>query len=113
MHNLNYLNRFVKLVGKLELVGKLPTGEKVYKGVVKFWIKELKQWSKSKSSTFFPKQWSKEKIAKVVEEASMNIIFKQGNRYIGATKKGIKIEMRINQVTKEIETAYIIFQKFN
>ncbi|WP_397364017.1 EndoU domain-containing protein [Olleya sp. R77988] len=71
--------------------------------------RELKDWSRFKTSTFFPKQWSKQKIAKVIEEASMNIYFKDGNLYRGITKSGIKIEMRINQANKEINTAYIIF----
>lgn len=43
----------------------------------------------------------------------MNIIFKDRNRYIGITNKGIQIEMWINQKTKEIETAYITFEKIN
>lgn len=113
MHNLNNLNRYVRLVGKLELAGKLPTGEKVYKGLVEFWIKEQKKWSIPKTSTFFPKKWSEEKIRKVIEEASMNIMFKDRNRYIGITNEGIQIEMWINQKTKEIETAYITFEKIN
>jgi hypothetical protein len=113
MHNLNNLNRYVRLVGKLELVGKLPSGEKVYKGIVEFWIKEQKKWSIPKTSTFFPKKWSEGKIRKVIEEASMNITFKDRNRYIGITNEGIQIEMWINQKTKEIETAYITFEKIN
>ena len=113
MHNLNNLNRYVRLKGELELAGKLPTGEKVYKGLVEFYVKELKQWSKAKPSTFFPKKWSEEKIKKVIEEASMNIVKKKGNKYIGLSKDKIQIEMWVNEKTKEIETAYITFEKIN
>ncbi|GEM_PF-6817136 len=111
MHNLNYLNKYVRLNGELKLLGKLPTGEKVYKGMVEFYISELKQWSKSKESTFFPKKWSKNKIQSVIKEASMNIILRDGNRYIGITKNGIQIEFRLNLDTREIETAFITFEK--
>ncbi len=113
MHNLNNLNKYVRLKGKLMLLGKLPTGEKVYEGMVEFYISELKQWSKAKKSTFFPKKWSKNKIRAVVQEASMNIIFKKGNKYVGKTKNGIQIEFRLNLDTREIETAFITFEKFN
>ena len=109
MHNLNNLNRYVRLVGKLELAGKLPSGEKVYKGLVEFYVKELKAWSKPKISTFFPKKWSQEKIKKVIQEASMNIYHNDGNLYRGITNDGIRIEMRIDEISKEIRTAYITF----
>jgi hypothetical protein len=45
-----------------------------------------------------------------VKEASENIIEKEGNRYVGKTKDGIFIEMRVDLKTKEIITAYIIFE---
>lgn len=87
MHN---LNKYVRLKGELELLGKLPTGEKVYKGKVEFFISENKAWKAKKlASTFFPKQWSERKIQAVIQEASMNIIYRGGNRYIGKTKNGI------------------------
>ena len=113
MHNLNNLNKYVRLKGELKLLGKLPTGEKVYEGMVEFYISELKQWSKAKKSTFFPKAWSENKIRTVIQEASMNIVYRDRNRYIGKTKNGIQIEFRLNLNTKEIETAFITFEKFN
>lgn len=111
MHNLNNLNKYVRLKGELKLLGKLPTGEKVYEGMVEFYISELKQWSKAKKSTFFPKKWSESKIRAVIQEASMNIIYRDRNRYIGKTKNGIQIEFRLNLDTREIETAFITFEK--
>ena len=85
-------------------------GEKVFEGLVEFYVKELKTWSKPKLSTFFPKKWSEEKIRKVIEEAAMNIVYKDGNLYKGVTKKGIRIEFRLDLKTREISTAYITFK---
>ncbi len=113
MHNLNNLNRYVRLQGELKLLGKLPTGEKVYEGMVGFYISELKQWSTIKKSTFFPKKWSENKIKAVIEEASMNIILKKWNKYVRITKNGIQIEFRLNLDTREIETAFITLEKIN
>ena len=88
-------------------IGRLPTGEKVYSGLVEFWVKELNQWKpKDLPSTFFPKNWSEDKIRKIVEEATTNIYYNDRNLYRGVTKQGIKIEFRVNPVTKEITTSY-------
>ncbi|MEL1244674.1 EndoU domain-containing protein [Flavobacterium sp. DGU11] len=114
VHNLNNLSRYMRIKGglkELKLAGKLPTGEKVYKGLVEFWVKELKAWKpKDLASTFFPKSWPEEKIRKVIQEASLNIYFRDRNLYRGITKEGIKIEFRVSPQTGEITTAYITFK---
>ncbi|MEE1897969.1 EndoU domain-containing protein [Flavobacterium rakeshii] len=108
MRSLNNLNKYIKLMGELELLGKLPTSEKIYSGKVQYWIKELNQWKvKKMASTFFPKKWSEVKIRSVIQEASMNIQVKQGNRFVGMTKQGILIEFRVDAASGEITTAYI------
>ena len=51
-----------------------------------------------------------EKIQKVVLEASGNSKLIFGNKYRGITKSGIEIEFYIDEATREITTAYIIFK---
>lgn len=111
MHNFNNLNKFVRLVGKPILKGKLPSGAKVYECEVEFFVKEINGWKRKDTiSTFFPKSWTKTKIRKVVEEAMQNIHIVDRNRRIGITKDGTEIEFWINLQTREVETAYIIFK---
>ncbi|OVE54725.1 EndoU domain-containing protein [Chryseobacterium mucoviscidosis] len=110
-HILNKLNN--KLVRIAENLGTkvLPTGETVHLAKIEYWIKEMGKWDLKKDThTFFPSKWDINKIKKVVQEASENITFKQGNKYRGITKQGIEIEFYISPETREITTAYIYFK---
>ncbi|MCX8533515.1 EndoU domain-containing protein [Chryseobacterium luquanense] len=110
-HILNKLNN--KLVRIAENLGTkvLPTGETVRLAKIEYWIKEMGKWVLKKDThTFFPSKWDINKIKKVVQEASENITFKQGNKYRGITKQGIEIEFYISTETREITTAYIYFK---
>lgn len=101
----------VKLIQKLEEF-KLSSGEKIIKSKVRFSIDVNKiTFSKNKDSTFFPKSWSIKKIEQKIKEALDNIVEIERNRIVGQTQEGIYIEMYVNKVTKEIETAYIIIKK--
>lgn len=110
-HILNKLNN--KLVRIVENLGTkvLPTGETVRLSKIEYWIEEAGKWKpKTDIHTFFPSKWDINKIKKVVEEACKNIIEKEGNRFVGKTKNGILIEMRVDLTTREVKTAYIVFK---
>jgi len=86
----------------------LPSGETIRIATIKYWIEEKRIWKlKDDIHTFFPSNWNLEKIRSVVEEASKNITFKQGNKFRGITKNGIQIEFYIDLKTRELSTAYI------
>ena len=51
----------------------------------------------SKKSTFFPDQWSRDKVLKKVNEACNNIIVRQQNGFIGKTTEGIEIQFWFNK----------------
>ncbi|WEK69008.1 MAG: EndoU domain-containing protein [Candidatus Chryseobacterium colombiense] len=100
-------NQFVRIVESATHV--IPSGETIRIATIKYWIEEKRIWKlKDDIHTFFPSNWNLEKIRHVVNEASGNIIEKQGNRVVGKTKNGIKIEMRIDLETREVLTAYIV-----
>lgn len=104
-------NKLVRITENLS-TKILPTGETVRLAKIEYWIEEMGRWKlKPDTHTFFPSKWDINKIKKVVQEASANIIEKEGNRYVGISKDGIKIEMYINPKTREIQTAYITFKK--
>jgi hypothetical protein len=110
-HMLSKLNN--KLVRIIENLGTkmLPTGETVRLTKIQYWIEEMGRWKEKKDlHTFFPIKWNVNKIKTVVQEACENIIEKEGNRYVGKTKNGILIEMRIDLITREVKTAYIVFR---
>jgi len=110
-HILNKLNN--KLVRIAENLGTkvLPTGETVRLAKIEYWIQEMGKWVLKKDThTFFPSKWDINKIKKVVQEASENAKQIMGNKYQGISKEGIEIEFYINENTREIRTAYIIFK---
>lgn len=111
-HILNKLNNsLVRIIANLG-TKILPTGETVRLAHIEYWVEEMGRWKlKPDTHTFFPSKWDINKIKKVVQEASANIIEREGNRYVGISKDGIKIEMYINPKTREIQTAYITFKK--
>ena len=89
---------------------RIPAGETVRITKIEYWVEELQQWVLKKDKhTFFPSGWDIEKVKKVVKEATENIIENNGNRYIGTSKEGIRIEFIIDLKTRELQTAYIVF----
>ena len=92
---------------------RIPTGETVRITKIEYWVEELNppnKWVyKDTPHTFFPSGWDIEKVKKVVKEATENIIENNGNRYIGTSKEGIRIEFIIDLKTRELQTAYIVF----
>lgn len=109
INNLN--NRFVRIVENLGTY-TLKTGETVKKVQLEYWVEELNSWVKKSKNlydehTFFPNSWDSKKIQETVLEASKNIIENKGTKFIGKTKDGIRIEFYIDDITKEITTAYI------
>jgi hypothetical protein len=109
-HILSELNN--KLIQIVENLGtkRLPTGETVRICKVKYWVEELGQWiSKKHPHTFWPSGWDMNKIKQVCTEASENITFRQGNKFEGLSKSGIKIQFYVDEATKQVSTAYIIF----
>ncbi|CAL2094260.1 hypothetical protein T190611E02C_60057 [Tenacibaculum sp. 190524A05c] len=90
---------------------KLSTGETVRKVQLEYFIKETNTWKlKNDPSTMWPKEWDILKVRNVINDATKNIYFNNGdNLFRGITPEGYKIEFRVNRETKEIDTAYIIF----
>jgi len=111
MHVLDNFNKKLIQIYEHVSVEFLPTGEKVLISKIKYWVEELGEFvTKKDKHTFFPKEWDISKIKKVVQEASENITFRQGNKYRGITKQGIEIEFYIDAKSREITTAYIYFK---
>ncbi|MBL7725398.1 MAG: EndoU domain-containing protein [Chitinophagaceae bacterium] len=105
----NLDNRKVKIIEKIE-TRKIPGGT-VRIAKIEYWVEELGQWVlKSDKHTFWPVNWSMEKIKQSVLEAARNITYKKGNKCRGITDNGVEIEFYINEINKEIETAYIYFK---
>jgi hypothetical protein len=88
----------------------LHTGEKVEKVEIKFFIKELGDFYKKKTSTLWPKQWSLEKIKRITQEASENVVKKNRNKYIGISKEGYQVEF-FSEEAGVIHNAYLNFDK--
>lgn len=107
----NVNNNSVRIVENLGTF-KLPSGEIIRKVKLEFWIEETQQWIPKKGgSTMWPKSWSIEKIQKAILEASENIIENDlaKRKFRGKTEENIEIEFFIDEFSKEIETAYIVF----
>ncbi|MDM5153542.1 WXG100 family type VII secretion target [Bacillus sp. DX1.1] len=62
---------------------------------------------KNAKSTFFPKDWTEQQVIDSINEAFNNKELYKGNRYIGITTNGIKIEMQIKN--GKITSAYPIY----
>lgn len=89
---------------------KLPTGETIRQVKLDIFVKELNAWKfKQSPSTMWPKNWSIDKVKHKISEATENIIEYHNRRFVGKTEDGIMIEFYIDILTKEIQTAYIIF----
>jgi len=88
----NLDNRKVRIIEKIE-TRKIPGGETVRIAKIEYWAEELGQWVlKSDKHTFWPVNWSMEKIKQSVLEAARNITYKKGNKYRGITDNGVEIE---------------------
>lgn len=91
---------------------KLPTGETVRKVQLEYYIKEINTWKlKGDPTTMWPSSWDLTKIKSVIKEATENIYkhIPDKRLFRGITQEGYKVEFYINPITKEIETAYLIF----
>jgi hypothetical protein len=101
-----------RLINIVENIGTrvIATGESVRFAKIDYWVEELGKWvRKDEIHTFFPRRWDINKVQEVVKEATQNIVFKNGNKYRGITKKGVEIEFYIDEITRELQTAYIHF----
>ncbi len=108
LRNLN--NDFIRIFENIT-TRKLPTGETVKIGKIEFWVEELGQWmAKKDTHTFWPQGWTYKQVEEVIKSSSENIFFNVGNKFRGVSKDGIEVEFYINEITKEIETAYIYFK---
>ena len=89
----NLDNRYVRILENLD-TKKLPTGEFVRIARIEFLIEELKHidtllpdnlkgWrTKNDIHTFWPQNWSYQKIEQTIIEATENIILNSGNRFV-------------------------------
>ena len=101
----------IEEIGVAKLEFTLPTGEKIYKSKIKVFVQEVNNgqggWKTvTKEKTWWPTEWSDEKIWEKISEAFKNKI-EDGNGYVGTTSDGIKINIFTDTIG-EISTAYII-----
>ena len=88
----------------------MSTGEIVRKVQLDYFVKELNDWRlKKHPTTMWPRSWDIEKVRSVVKEATENVTLNYDNLFQGITKEGYNIEFRVNKLTNEIDTAYLIF----
>uniref|UniRef100_A0A7U3YGC7 Bacterial EndoU nuclease domain-containing protein n=1 Tax=Geobacillus sp. (strain Y4.1MC1) TaxID=581103 RepID=A0A7U3YGC7_GEOS0 len=66
---------------------------------------EVNGVKKQVPSTFFPKDWSRVDVLNAIKEAYENKTQLRGNKYIGTTSSGMRIEMYLDSMGKII-TAY-------
>ena len=104
----NDLIKIVDVIGTFTL----KTGETVKQCKIVFWVEELGQCVEKGVTTFFPKEWSMEKIQQKILEATEDIVTFRKNKFVGRTKEGILIEFFIDLQTHEIQSAYIVLEVF-
>ncbi len=62
---------------------------------------------RNKTSSFFPKTWSRPRVIREINEAYNNRVFDGANNiWIGTSKSGMKIHMYIDQAGFDVNTAY-------
>ena len=110
-----HMHKFIdgKLIKKIKTIETyvLHTGEVVEKVEIQFFIKELNGFFKKKESTLWPKNWSLDKIKRITQEASENVIFHNNRKYVGKTKEGYQVEF-FSEQKGVIENAYLNFDEF-
>jgi hypothetical protein len=96
--------KMVKLTG-------LPNRQGIYIGRVEIRNPANGQWvSKLSSSTFFPDQWSQEKVLNEIQGAFASAN-KSKEPWQGTSPSGLKIEGYYNKSTNTINTAYPIYRR--
>ncbi|MGL5150113.1 MAG: EndoU domain-containing protein [Clostridium sp.] len=66
----------------------------------------IKKTSNGGKSSFFPKDWSAQKVVDTINEAFKEKVYKTGNTYFGYSKDGVKIVMYIDEKTDRIISAF-------
>ena len=78
-------------------------------GKVRLWIAEINEWRvKKKLSTFFPDDWTQQRVHEELAIAFENKKFQGGNAYDGTMSNGVKIRFHIENGV--IKSAYPNFK---
>ncbi|MGX7417384.1 EndoU domain-containing protein [Carnobacterium gallinarum] len=60
-------------------------------------------------STFFPDEWSSQKVIDSINEAYSNKVYIDKNTFLGKLKNGMEIKMFTNPETGQITSAFPIY----
>ena len=92
------------------ILGPFPLGKGFYEAKIRVWIVEINAWRvKKKPSTFFPDDWSQQRIQEELAIAFQNKKFQSGNAYNGKMSNGVKVRFHIENGI--IKSAYPNFNK--
>lgn len=89
-------------VGEVIEVTRKPNAQGVYEVAVQI-------GKNTKTSTFFPKDWTPEQVLEAIEEAYNNRVFKNGNTYEAKIESGITIRMYI-EYDGTIKSAFPLYE---